>query len=189
MDAEALYLQAMNDIQAGRHEEAQGLLAQVLQANPRNELAWLALALIVPEMDQAIECLNRVLALNPHHEQALKYLDLAHQEKGRDETAAAPESSTPTDEGASGEDAPTMAVEPSDADLGRLPRLGKYLLGAGVVTVAQIEAGLTAQRKAAAAGKLKRLGEILVEQGVITSKELDAAVHEQFQRFNSLFWD
>ena len=188
MDAEALYLRAMNDIQAGQHESAQRLLAQVLQADPRHEQAWLALALVVPQMDQAIECLNRVLALNPQNSEALNYLKLAHEEQRRDRQAEA-EASTPAEVEVSDEVGRTAPARREEHAVSRLPRLGRYLLEARVVTVGQIEAALALQRKAAASGKPKRLGEVLVEQGTITVKELDAAVREQSQRFNSLFWD
>ena len=173
MDPDALYRQARADIDAGRHENAQRLLAHVVLANPQHEQAWLALGLIVPEMDQAIECLNRVLALNPHNAEALKYLDLARKEKRRDEALPASEST----------------AQPGGDEAGRLPRLGSFLVKAQFVSPAQLEAALAVQREAASAGNPPRLGEILVEQGVITVAQLDIAVREQQQRFNSLFWD
>ena len=172
-DSDALYRQARADIDAGRHESAQRLLAHVVLANPRHEDAWLALAMIVPEMDQAIECLNRVLALNPHNAEAVKYLEMARQEKRRDEGFPGPESS----------------AQPGGDEVGRLPRLGSFLVKAQLVSPAQLEAALAAQREAVSAGNQQRLGEILVEQGVITIAQLDLAVREQQQRFNSLFWD
>jgi tetratricopeptide (TPR) repeat protein len=188
MDVEALFVQATNEIQAGRHDVAQGLLSQVLQADPRHEQAWLTLALVVPNMDQAIDCLNRVLALNPQNAEALNYLELAHEEQRRDRQAEM-EASTPGPARGFDEDVPAAPASREKQPVGHLPRLGRYLLEARVVTVTQIEAALAVQRKAASAGKPKRLGEILVEQRIITLKELDAAVREQFQRFNSLFWD
>jgi tetratricopeptide (TPR) repeat protein len=173
MDSDALYRQAKSDIEAGRHEDAQRLLAHVVLANPRHEQAWLALALIVPEMDQAIDCLNRVLALNPLNVDALKYLALARKEKRRDEAFAVP----------------TSSAEPGGDEAGRLPRLGSFLVKAQLVSPAQLKDALAAQRKAAFAGKTPRLGEILVEQGVITAGQLEIAVRQQQKRFNSLFWD
>lgn len=173
MDSDALYREAQADIEAGRHEDAQRLLAHVVLANPRHEQAWLALALIVPEMDQAIECLNRVLALNPLNADASKYLDLARQEKQRDEALAAPESS----------------AQPGGDEPGRLPRIGSFLVKGHLVSPSQLEAALAAQREAASAGNPQRLGEILVVQGVITTEQLEIALREQQKRFNSLFWD
>jgi tetratricopeptide (TPR) repeat protein len=173
MDPDDLYRRAQADIEAGRHEDAQRRLAHVVLTNPRHEQAWLALALIVPEMDQAIDCLNRVLALNPHNAEALKYLDLAREEKRRDETFPGPASS----------------AQPGGDEPGRLPRLGSFLVKAQLVSAEQLEAALAVQRDAASAGRPQRLGEILVEQGVITTAQLDSAVREQQGRFNSLFWD
>ena len=173
MDPESLYRQARADIDAGRHENAQRLLAHVVLANPRHEQAWLSLALIVPEMDQAIDCLNRVLALNPHNAEALKYLELARAEKQRDDAFGMP--------------APVS--KPAGKDASGFPPLGKFLIDANYASPAQIEKALAAQRQAASTGHPQRLGEILVEQGVITLAQLDQAIREQKQRFHSLFWD
>ena len=175
MDTEAMYEQAMADIAAGQHENAQRLLNQVIKKNPSHEQAWLGLALIVPEMDQAIECLNRVLELNPGNVEAFDYLNMARQEKKRDEAAKAAAM-------------PSAPRGTADERAG-MPRLGNYLLEAKLVTPEQLQAALALQRKADAAGRQKRLGQILVEQGVITTAQLDAAVVDQQRRFNSLFWD
>ena len=173
MDSDELYRQAQAAIEAGQHDDAQRLLAHLVLTNPRHEQGWLALALIVPEMDQAIDCLNRVLALNPLNADALKYLDLARTEKRRDEAFAAPE----------------LSAQPGGDEAGRLPRLGSFLVKAQLISPAQLEAALSAQLEAASAGTPPRLGELLVEQGVITTEQLDIALREQQTRFNSLFWD
>jgi tetratricopeptide (TPR) repeat protein len=176
MDIDGLYEQAMADIEAGRIEDAQRRLAQVLQANPRHEQAWQALGLIVPEMDQAIECLSRVLELNPHNVQATNYLGLAREIKRRDE---APEAF----------DAPSFNAGSGGNDIDRLPRLGNFLLDAKFITSAQLDSALAAQLTAASAGKPQRLGEILVEQGAISAAQLGFVVRSQRQRFNNLFWE
>ena len=175
MDAEAMYAQAMSDITAGRHEDAQRLLNEVVKKNPNHEQAWLGLALIVPDMDQAIECLNRVLELNPANAEAFEYLNMARQEKKRDQLAqaAAPSSGTQGD---------------ADVHTG-LPRLGNYLLEARLVTPVQLASALAAQRKADAAGQSKRLGQILIDQRAITAKQLEEAVRKQIQQFNTWFRD
>jgi tetratricopeptide (TPR) repeat protein len=175
MDTEAMYEQAMADIAAGQHENAQRLLNQVIKKNPSHEQAWLGLALIVPEMDQAIECLNRVLELNPGNVEAFDYLNMARQEKKRDEAArAAAQSSSPQGS--------------ADGRTG-MPRLGNYLLEAKLVTHAELQAALAVQRRGDAAGQPKRLGQILVEQGVITARQLDEAVRKQIEQFNTWFRD
>ena len=175
MDTEAMYEQAMADIAAGQHENAQRLLNQVIKKNPSHEQAWLGLALIVPEMDQAIECLNRVLELNPGNVEAFDYLNMARQEKKRDEVARA---------------AAHASAPPGPAGGGAgMPRLGNYLLEAKLVTPAQLETALAVQRKADASAQPKRLGQILVEQGVISARQLDEAVRKQIQQFNNWFRD
>ena len=171
-ELEDMYQQARVDIEAGRHEHAQRLLAHVVLKDPRHEQAWLALALIVPEMDQAIDCLNRVLALNPTNPDALKYLDLARAEKRRDEAFAAP----------------APAVPPADTPP-QFPRLGRFLIDSNFASPDQIDHALAIQREAASTGSPRQLGEILIEQGVITTAQLDSVIRAQQQRFNSLFWD
>ncbi len=170
MDSETLYAQAMAHIEAGEHEDAQRLLTNMLQANPADEKALLALALIVPQMDQAIAFLNRVLDLDPTNASASDYLRLARREQRRDLAAAAPE------RGADDEESP-------------LPRLGRYLLQAGSVSSAQMQAALAGQRQADALGKTKRLGEILVQQGAVTQVQLDAAIQKQIEDFKRIFED
>jgi tetratricopeptide (TPR) repeat protein len=176
MDTETLYDQAMQDVEAGQNEAAQRRLAQVLQADPKHEQAWQALALIVPDMDQAIECLNRVLELNPHNAQALNYLGLAREVKRR----GGAQDPLP---------APASAIGPAAGEADGLPRLGSFLLEANFITSAQLEAALAAQLAAASAGKPQRLGEILVEQGAISAAQLGFVVRDQRQRLSDLFWD
>jgi tetratricopeptide (TPR) repeat protein len=185
MELDAVYAQAMADIDAGRHDEAQRLLAQVLVANPRYEQAWLALGLVVPEMDRAIECLHRVLVLNPQNAEAQKYLALAQDMKHRDEAL---------DIGADKGSDETLwdeagTEESSESAGGGLPNLGRLLLESGALTPRQLEAALELQRKMSDKGKPQRLGDLLVERRVITRQQLNEAVRDQRSRFNNLFWD
>jgi tetratricopeptide (TPR) repeat protein len=188
MDIDALYAEAMADIDAGRHDEAQRLLAQVLVANPRHEQAWLALGLVVPEMDRAIECLNRVLVLNPHNAEAKKYLALAQDMKHRDQAleAGALGQSDAAEETSWDE---TTTDESDESAGGGLPNLGKLLLESGALTLPELQAALELQRKLNAKGKPQRLGELLVDRRIITQDQLNEAVRDQHARFNNLFWD
>ena len=176
MDIEAMYDQAMQDLEAGQNEAAQRGLAQVLQADPKHEQAWQALALIVPDMDQAIECLNRVLELNPHNRQALNYLGLAREMARR----GAAQDPLP---------APASAIGPPAGETDGLPRLGTFLLDAKFITPSQLESALAAQLAAASAGMPQRLGEILVEQRAISAAQLGFVVRDQRQRIRDLFWE
>jgi tetratricopeptide (TPR) repeat protein len=59
---------------AGQIDLARQLLAQVLQADPHNETAWLWMSGVLESLDERIYCLRRVLEINPNHEMARKGL-------------------------------------------------------------------------------------------------------------------
>lgn len=60
---------------ARRKPEARRLLMMVVSADARNESAWLWLAGVAETPKEAMECLNRVLAVNPANKQALAGMD------------------------------------------------------------------------------------------------------------------
>jgi len=63
-------LQAIACIKAGDKRTGQALLSQIIQADPKNEAAWLWLASIIDEVDKKRQCLERVLAINPNNKPA-----------------------------------------------------------------------------------------------------------------------
>jgi tetratricopeptide (TPR) repeat protein len=66
--------QAICAARAGRKEEARHLLLEIVEADPRNEMAWMWLAGLVDSLeDQMIACEN-ALAINPANEKAQAYL-------------------------------------------------------------------------------------------------------------------
>jgi len=69
-----LLRQAVTAARAGRKAEAQQLLEQILQANPRHEQAWLWMSAVVETDAERVECLQRVLATNPNNAAARKGL-------------------------------------------------------------------------------------------------------------------
>ena len=76
---EQLLDQAIAAAQAGNRRNALGLLAQVVELDPRNETAWLWLAELVETDHQRIDCLERVLSINsdnPLAQQRLRTLTL-----------------------------------------------------------------------------------------------------------------
>jgi len=181
MDPNALYHQAVAAIKANDNEKARKLLVEAVRANPRHEEAWLALASILTDMDQAIDCLKRVLILNPNNTTAKEWLAFAEQEKARQEAVAEMHAPLPAPD-----DVPLD--EPGDEER-PVPRLGKYLLDYKFITPEQLRAALLAQRKAMDSGQSKRLGDILLEQGAITEERLSFAIREQHRGFYSLFND
>ena len=181
MDPNALYHQAVAAIKANDNEKARKLLVEAVRANPRHEEAWLALASILTDMDQAMDCLKRVLILNPSNTTAKEWLAFADQEKARQEAVAEMHAPLPAPD-----DVPLD--EPGDEER-PVPRLGKYLLDYKFITPEQLRAALLAQRKAMDSGQSKRLGDILLEQGAITEERLSFAIREQHRGFYSLFND
>ena len=182
MDVSALFTQATIALKAKRNDEARKLLAEVLRLNPRHEEAWLALASMLPDMRQVIDCLNRVLAINPHNATAQEWLVFARQEIDRQEVI----------QEMTAEAAPVSTVLPSEpaSDEPRpVPRLGEFLLQYKFISLEQLEAALAAQHEVTQTGISKRLGDILLEQGVVTEDHLNYALREQHRSFYSLFDD
>jgi hypothetical protein len=54
----------------GRQTEAQALLQQAVQANPRSEQGWLWMSAVVETDDERRTCLERVLTINPRNQTA-----------------------------------------------------------------------------------------------------------------------
>jgi tetratricopeptide (TPR) repeat protein len=170
MDETTLYAQAEAAIKDKRFDDARKLLITLVKVNPRSEAGWLALASTLDDMHQAIDCLKRVLALNPNNEMAKEWLDFAQQELARQAAVAEMKAEDATFQ--------VMIVEPGD-ETRPVPRLGKYLLDYKFVTEDQLRAALVAQRQGNARGDSKRLGDYLVEQKALTRERLEFAVEEQ----------
>ncbi len=66
----------------GRHAEAQALLQQTLQADPRSEQGWLWMSAVVESDAERRTCLERVLAINPHNQTARAGLETFSPDHG-----------------------------------------------------------------------------------------------------------
>jgi tetratricopeptide (TPR) repeat protein len=174
MDANLLYERATVAIRTRQLDEARRLLYEAVRLEPRHENAWLALASVVNNMEQAIDCLRRVLVINPDNKTAKEWLALALQEKARQEAVA----ELNADPAVAG----VIIDEPGDEDR-PVPRLGKYLLDYKFISAEQLRSALHAQRRAAEEGAPKRLGDVLLEQKSITPERLDFALREQHRQF------
>lgn len=69
---ENLLQDGMRAARAGQREKARDLLMQVVQADERNEMAWLWLSGVVDDPEDVRICLQNVLDINPNNERALK---------------------------------------------------------------------------------------------------------------------
>ncbi len=74
MDVTEKLNQAIVAAKAGRKAEARRLLEAVLDADDRNERAWLWLSDVVESDEERIVCLENVLTINPDNEVARKGL-------------------------------------------------------------------------------------------------------------------
>ena len=64
----------IRDRNQGKKEEARKLFAAAIQEDLKNEKAWLGMAQAVEEEERYIECMQRVLVINPENELAKKVL-------------------------------------------------------------------------------------------------------------------
>jgi hypothetical protein len=64
-DIQATLQDAIRLAQSGQRTEARRLLEHVIEADPKQELAWMWLATVSTSQDERIACLERVLTLNP----------------------------------------------------------------------------------------------------------------------------
>jgi hypothetical protein len=62
--------QAADYIKAGQLQQAQPLLVRYIKQQPESADAWYLMSLVVPQPNQQIDCLQRVLRYNPAHRQA-----------------------------------------------------------------------------------------------------------------------
>lgn len=63
----------------GQADKARQTLEQVIEQEPRNEMAWLWLSSVVETDEQCMACLENVLAINPDHQVAQRGLQVLRQ--------------------------------------------------------------------------------------------------------------
>lgn len=62
----------------GQHAEARNLLLKIVQEDENNEKAWLALSLLVDDIEDKIIALENAITINPTNEKAIKKLNQIH---------------------------------------------------------------------------------------------------------------
>lgn len=70
MEAERVLQQAMTAARAGQKAEAQSLLKQLVNQEPKNARAWYLLSQVVEQPEQQIYCLKKVLEIDPDNQHA-----------------------------------------------------------------------------------------------------------------------
>jgi hypothetical protein len=174
MDVERALAHAQGLAREGNTQAARTRLVELVSAYPAQAEAWLLLSTLV-EVDQAVDCLRRVLALNPDHERARQWLPLALAKQARQQAAQPAPAPAPA---AAEAEAEMDLAEPGD-EARSVPRLGQYLLDFKFVRADQLRAALAEQRRAQESGQPRRVGELLLEQGAITPERLNFAVRQQ----------
>jgi hypothetical protein len=106
---------AIDAARSGNHPVARQLLADVLRHEPRNETAWLWMAGVAGDDARRRECLERVLAINPHNQAARRGLGQL-QPPPADPTS--PSAARPAIEPAP---VTRLAPEPTNESIFRLP--------------------------------------------------------------------
>lgn len=74
--------QAIHEVELGNKPEALRLIAQVLKDDPKNEDAWIWMAEAVDDSIKKVECLEKVLEINPFNQDALRGLEHLRGEAG-----------------------------------------------------------------------------------------------------------
>ena len=108
--------QAASLVRAGRGVDARPILARYLQANPASEDGWLLLSMVLSDRQQRIDCLQRVLRLNPKNGVALERLAQlqARTAAAKPEAPATPEAQPSAVPAFTSE--PSPAAPPASAD-------------------------------------------------------------------------
>lgn len=78
---EALLQQALTAARAKHELTARDLFLEVVEINPRNELAWMWLTGLLDDLDDCIYACEQVLDINPRNEQIRRYLVQLQEKK------------------------------------------------------------------------------------------------------------
>lgn len=148
---------------AGDKEQARACFIRVLKQEPRNETAWMRLSGVMPTVEQALRCVDHLLSINPHHQQAREAQEILRVRLLLEESAVV---ATPT--------APTSTPQ-------RRYLLGEALVEARVLTQHQLDLALKEQAKLAKQRKPMRLGEVLLRLKLVRPEQLEAAVAAQVE--------
>lgn len=81
MTSAELLRQAVEAARAGRKVEARDLFIQVVDSEPRNEIAWMWLTGLVDDLEDKIVACENVLAINPANEKVKAYLQKLLQQR------------------------------------------------------------------------------------------------------------
>ena len=79
MDINAAFQEAMQKANDGDIQSAQTILAGIIQQEPRNARAWYLLSQVIGDRNREIDCLKKVLEIEPNSQQAKARLQKLQQ--------------------------------------------------------------------------------------------------------------
>jgi twitching motility two-component system response regulator PilG len=134
--------EAITAAKLGQRQLARQILAELVERDPRNESAWLWVAALSEDKQQAMEALGRVLDINPNNQQALNALALARLQesgaryaRGGQKTAPGGNGHSPDAQPAAPPSAPAPAAWACPACGKRSPRAERRCPGCGILAV------------------------------------------------------
>jgi hypothetical protein len=111
--------QAVEMAKSGNRTEARRLATQAVRSDPNNASAWVVMAQVVTDRKQAIDCLEKVLQLEPGHPWATLHLARLRGETAPPSTQAPTAIHPAASRGAGAQAAPDSEPEDLMADLRR----------------------------------------------------------------------
>jgi hypothetical protein len=187
---------------AGAKDQARTHLLRVLQADQTNETAWLWLSGVMLTTEQALRCIDQLLAINPQHHRAKEAQKMLRIRLLVEEAAIFKDPLPPPSTSQSRLLLSELLVELGLITLQQLDqvlaeqahlmhkkrrpvRLGEILMRRKLVRRAQLEAVLAIQIEHAVSpaqesqGPPSRIGEFLVQRGLMTREQLAYALMQQ----------
>jgi hypothetical protein len=140
-------------------------IRQTLLCNPTNAAAWLQMSTLVDDPQQQRECLERVLALDPHNASAREGLECL-----RLKALLA-----------------TLATCEEQQPIPVPKKLGEYLVTNGLISEFQLERALSEQRRRKTQGLHTPLGEVLLNEGWLTPQALAYALVSQLPQQRGIY--
>jgi hypothetical protein len=156
--SELLTRRGIAALKAGELAQAQELLAQATEANPRNEQAWLWLSGTTQDAEEQRYCLERVLAINPQHPAAQRGLERLPRAPEPAVPPAEPPLSQDTPAPAPPEPAAAVAPTPPAAAGPHLPNPARHAQFEADITFVVGEFGKHVGREAVVRGLIERRG-------------------------------
>jgi tetratricopeptide (TPR) repeat protein len=174
---------AVGEYNLGNRLRAKELFREVLRVESHNETALLWLAYLADDPYQAVDLLQTLLRLNPRHEMALSYLEMARRRCDELDNLVTASTTYSTWSRIRG------SGQTHDTTKRAIPFLGEYLLKEGLITQQQLDMALRRHKELAQRGSPKQVGQVMVELGYLTQAQLEKWLQMQSGEYSYQFRD